>query len=733
MISARPIAPRTAPAARAESTERRAGVRRTPADAAVGPTPPWCAFGRAGQYPRAVAMEPVVHLRAAVALLGRFPALAGVDLDVDAGRDRAPPRARTAPARPRCCARCAGPGPGRRAARPWCSATTCRRDRAGRCAAGSGCSATPPALRRPHRRPTTCASGPGPAGPATPTADAALDRLGLDGRLRDVAGGQAVGRPAPPRLARRACVARRPELWLLDEPHAGLDQPAATCRRPRPRRGRAGRDRGPRSPRARPGRGPGRPGRRRRRRHGRPAGPGAGCRVPPAPPARRDDPTPTGRGGRVFRDAALVAGKDLRIEARSRVALNQVAAVRPARPGAVRLRPRPRPRRPRAGHARACSGWRCCSRPCSPSSALRLEAADGNRDALRLSGLDPAGIFLGKVAGVAGSSSPSRSLLGVGRRRALRRRRRRASALLARHRAWSRPLRLAAAGTPLRRPRRRAAGPRDAAPAAAPAGARPGAHRRHPGLRGGPRPASRPRAGRGSACSPSSPSSTSRSGLLAFGPAPGGIVTTAARPGTAAGTPRPDPRHAGAPPRPARGAPGSLGLLALAGSRCWPCSAWSSRPPTSSRATPCGSVRPRAVGHRTCTSASSSPRWRSRPVAVEADRWWDLVAGAGGRDRRGVHRRSPWSPAALGPPDLGRLLGVGRPPHLHRAAVPAALGYLAVRRLAGRPRRARSARAAVVGLLLVAQRARSSTTSVDWWRTCTRARPSTRSIPRSRG
>src|ERR687898_2419950 len=30
-------------------------------------------------------MEPVVHLRAAVALLGRFPALAGIDLDVARG------------------------------------------------------------------------------------------------------------------------------------------------------------------------------------------------------------------------------------------------------------------------------------------------------------------------------------------------------------------------------------------------------------------------------------------------------------------------------------------------------------------------------------------------------------------------------------------------------------------------------------------------------------------------
>ena len=30
-------------------------------------------------------MEPVVHFRAAVSLLGRFPALAGVDLDVQRG------------------------------------------------------------------------------------------------------------------------------------------------------------------------------------------------------------------------------------------------------------------------------------------------------------------------------------------------------------------------------------------------------------------------------------------------------------------------------------------------------------------------------------------------------------------------------------------------------------------------------------------------------------------------
>ena len=66
----------------------------------------------AGQYPRGVAMEPVVHLRAAVALLGRFPALAGIDLDVARGEIvllRGPERRRQDHA----AARLRGPRPGR--------------------------------------------------------------------------------------------------------------------------------------------------------------------------------------------------------------------------------------------------------------------------------------------------------------------------------------------------------------------------------------------------------------------------------------------------------------------------------------------------------------------------------------------------------------------------------------------------------------------------------------------
>jgi heme exporter protein B len=116
----------------------------------------------------------------------------------------------------------------------------------------------------------------------------------------------------------------------------------------------------------------------------------------------------------VIRDALLVAGKDLRLEARSRVALNQVlpfallvlvlfafaldpdrGLLEAATPGLYWI-------------AVLFSGLLALQR------SFSVEAADGNRDALRLSGLDPAGIYLGKVLSVAVQLLVLEVLLGVG-------------------------------------------------------------------------------------------------------------------------------------------------------------------------------------------------------------------------------------------------------------------------------------------------------------------------------
>jgi heme exporter protein B len=103
----------------------------------------------------------------------------------------------------------------------------------------------------------------------------------------------------------------------------------------------------------------------------------------------------------VFRDAALIAGKDLRIEARSRVATNQIApfAVLVLILFAFALDP------DRGILARATAGlfW-ITVLFCAVLAIQRgfsIESADGNRDALRLTSLDPAGIFLGKAGAIA--------------------------------------------------------------------------------------------------------------------------------------------------------------------------------------------------------------------------------------------------------------------------------------------------------------------------------------------
>lgn len=103
----------------------------------------------------------------------------------------------------------------------------------------------------------------------------------------------------------------------------------------------------------------------------------------------------------MFRDAALMAGKDLRIELRSRVAINQILpvavlilllfgfALDPDSPVLTRATPG--------------LFWVTVLfvTVMAVERSYSLEAADGVRDALRLSGLHPGGIFLGKFAALA--------------------------------------------------------------------------------------------------------------------------------------------------------------------------------------------------------------------------------------------------------------------------------------------------------------------------------------------
>ena len=166
-------------------------------------------------------MAPAVQFRAAVALAGRFPALAGVDLSLEAGEVVVVVGAN---------------GAGK---------TSLLRTCAGLLAVTAGealvlgvdLTTDHTAVRRHvgllgHAAPlydelsaaenvrfAVRALGlPAAAG------DAALERLGLVGRLRTTPAGR-LSAGQRRRVALAALIARRPALWLLDEPHAGLDAP----------------------------------------------------------------------------------------------------------------------------------------------------------------------------------------------------------------------------------------------------------------------------------------------------------------------------------------------------------------------------------------------------------------------------------------------------------------------------------------------------------------------------
>ncbi|HEX2272961.1 MAG TPA: heme ABC exporter ATP-binding protein CcmA [Acidimicrobiales bacterium] len=164
-------------------------------------------------------MGPIVRFRSAVSLLGRFPALAGVDLDVASGEVLL----------------VHGPnGAGK---------TTLLRACAGLVAIGTGEADVLGHDLRRHRRAVRRRVGllghapflydeltveenlrfaARAAGRPVAAADAAMARMGVDGRLRHLTVGR-LSTGQKRRAAIAAVVAREPELWLLDEPHAGLD------------------------------------------------------------------------------------------------------------------------------------------------------------------------------------------------------------------------------------------------------------------------------------------------------------------------------------------------------------------------------------------------------------------------------------------------------------------------------------------------------------------------------
>ena len=164
-------------------------------------------------------MDPVIHLRSAVALVGRFPVLAGVDLDVT-GAEIVLLQGANGAGKSSILRACAGllrvvagearvlghdlvadPRPVRRRIGLLGHATALYDDlsvtdnlRFAVRAAGGDVARIPPAL----------------------------ERLGLVGRLPGTAVG-ALSAGQRRRTALAVLVARDPQLWLLDEPHAGLD------------------------------------------------------------------------------------------------------------------------------------------------------------------------------------------------------------------------------------------------------------------------------------------------------------------------------------------------------------------------------------------------------------------------------------------------------------------------------------------------------------------------------
>lgn len=115
----------------------------------------------------------------------------------------------------------------------------------------------------------------------------------------------------------------------------------------------------------------------------------------------------------MWRDALLVCGKDLRVEWRSRVGLNQVVPF--ALVVLVLFGLALGPSHRILGPATAGLFWIAVllSTVLAVQRSFAIEAADDARDGLRLSGLDAGGIFVGKATAVAAQLLVLEVVLGV--------------------------------------------------------------------------------------------------------------------------------------------------------------------------------------------------------------------------------------------------------------------------------------------------------------------------------
>jgi ABC-2 type transport system ATP-binding protein len=166
-------------------------------------------------------MEPVVHLRGAVTLLGRFPALAGIDLEVAAGEIvllRGPNGAgKTTLLR-----LCAGLLPLARGEGWVLGHNLADRRQARDLRRRVGLLGHATGLYDELTVADNVRFWGRAAGASAVDVDAALTGCGLDGRLADLTVAR-LSAGQRRRTALASLIARRPELWLLDEPHAGLD------------------------------------------------------------------------------------------------------------------------------------------------------------------------------------------------------------------------------------------------------------------------------------------------------------------------------------------------------------------------------------------------------------------------------------------------------------------------------------------------------------------------------